>query len=133
MSKKWYQCGDCGKNLATYHSLWRHKKSCKSIPTSLSISEYGNDKREQVDDGILNSINPHHRNRIPVVSEQNGRFVVEKDGSISDIKILKGVDQYIDQESIKVIKAMPKWKPGKQMGKKVRVRQILPLKFTLMY
>ena len=76
----------------------------------------------------------------PEISRQNGRqgkviasFVVEKDGSISDIKILKGVDQYIDQESIKVIKAMPKWKPGKQMGKKVRVRQILPLKFTLMY
>ncbi len=76
----------------------------------------------------------------PELSRQRGTqgkviasFVVEKDGSISDIKILKGVDQYIDQESIKVIKAMPKWKPGKQMGKKVRVRQILPLKFTLMY
>jgi len=85
MSKKWYQCGDCGKNLATYHSLWRHKKSCKSIPTSLSISEYGNDKREQVDDGIFNSINPHHRNSIPVVSEQNGGFVVEKDGKMQSL------------------------------------------------
>jgi protein TonB len=59
-------------------------------------------------------------------------FVVEKDGSISAIKILDGVDKHINKESIRVIQSMPKWKPGEQMGKKVRVRQILPIKFILL-
>ena len=59
-------------------------------------------------------------------------FVVEKDGSISGIQILDGVDKHINKESIRVIQSMPKWKPGEQMGKKVRVRQILPIKFILL-
>ena len=59
-------------------------------------------------------------------------FVVEKNGSITNIQLLKGVDQHINKESVRVVNSMPKWKPGKQMGKKVRVRQILPIKFTLL-
>ena len=58
-------------------------------------------------------------------------FIVEKNGSISNIKILKGVDPYINAESIRVISLMPKWIPGKQMSYKVRVRQRLPIKFKL--
>ena len=51
----------------------------------MSISEYGNGKREKVDDDIFNSIDPHHRNSLPVVSEQNGGFVVEKDGKMQSL------------------------------------------------
>ena len=60
-------------------------------------------------------------------------FVVEKNGEISNIKVLKGVDPFIDAESIRVVNQMPKWIPGKQLDKKVRVRQRLPIKFKLSY
>ena len=60
-------------------------------------------------------------------------FVVEKDGSITDVKILRGVPNGpgIDAESIRVVKAMPKWNPGQQYGKDVRVQFNLPIKYTL--
>ena len=60
-------------------------------------------------------------------------FVVEENGEISNIKVLKGVDPFIDAESIRVVNQMPKWIPGKQLDKKVRVRQRLPIKFKLSY
>lgn len=58
-------------------------------------------------------------------------FVIEKDGSITDVKVLRGVDPTLDKEAIRVIKSMPKWKPGKQRGKPVRVSFNLPITFTL--
>ena len=86
MRGKWHQCTDCGKNLATYHSLWRHKKSCKSIPRSLPVSDYGNGKREKGDERIFNNlIGSHQRNSIPVASKQNGGFMVEKDGKTESL------------------------------------------------
>ena len=59
-------------------------------------------------------------------------FVVEKDGSITNVKVIKGKDVHLKRESIRVIKSMPKWIPGKNMNRKVRVRQVLPIKFILM-
>ncbi|MBT3303315.1 MAG: energy transducer TonB [Bacteroidetes bacterium] len=58
-------------------------------------------------------------------------FIIEKDGRITDIKILKGVTPDIDKEVIRVLKKMPRWSPGKQKGKAVRVRINLPVRFTL--
>lgn len=58
-------------------------------------------------------------------------FVVEKDGSISNIAIERGVHQTLDREVKNMIKKMPKWKPGKVNGKKVRVRCRLPVNCTL--
>ncbi|MFZ4401251.1 MAG: energy transducer TonB [Bacteroidales bacterium] len=58
-------------------------------------------------------------------------FVVEKDGKISDVRILKGIGCQCDEEVIRVIKLMPVWKPGKQNGDAVRVQFNLPVKFTL--
>jgi protein TonB len=60
-------------------------------------------------------------------------FVVEKDGSITDVKVLRGVSggPGCDKEAQRVIKAMPSWKPGKQNGREVRVQFNLPIKFTL--
>lgn len=59
------------------------------------------------------------------------RFVVERDGSATQVEIMKGVDPALDKESIRVVKAMPKWKPGKQQGKTVRTRFIVPVVFRL--
>ncbi len=56
-------------------------------------------------------------------------FVVERDGSLSDVKIRRGIGYGCDEESIRVIKSMPKWTPGKQNGKAVRVSMMLPVSF----
>ena len=58
-------------------------------------------------------------------------FVVEKDGSLTDIRILRGIGGGCDEEAVRVIKLMPNWNPGKQRGKAVRVQFNMPVKFTL--
>lgn len=58
-------------------------------------------------------------------------FVVERDGSLSNLKIMRPVDFYLDNEAIRVVKSMPRWKPGYQGGKAVRVHMVLPIKFEL--
>lgn len=76
--------------------------------------------------------------RYPPIAEENGikgrvvcQFVVERDGSISDIRVVRSVDPSLDKEAVRVIKAMPKWIPGKQNGSSVRVKFTLPVTFTL--
>jgi len=58
-------------------------------------------------------------------------FVVERDGSVTDVRVLRGIGGGCDEEAIRVVKNMPKWTPGKQRGKAVRVQYNLPVKFTL--
>ncbi len=58
-------------------------------------------------------------------------FVVEKDGRVTDIKILRGIGGGCDEEAVRVIKSMPRWNPGKQRGKPVRVQFNMPIKFSL--
>lgn len=76
--------------------------------------------------------------RYPPMARENGvqgrvtvSFVVEKDGSISDVQVLRGIGSGCDEEAVRVVKAMPKWKPGKQNGKAVRVHFNLPIMFRL--
>ncbi|MCL1851057.1 MAG: energy transducer TonB [Bacteroidetes bacterium] len=76
--------------------------------------------------------------RYPEVARNNNisgqvflEFVVEKDGSISGVKVIVGVYPDLDQEAIRVVKMMPKWKPGKQMGKPVRCFFNIPVRFTI--
>ena len=76
--------------------------------------------------------------KYPVVAQENGvqgrvivGFVVEKDGSISDVKVMRSVDPSLDREAQRVVKAMPKWKPGKQNGSAVRVKYTVPVVFRL--
>lgn len=57
------------------------------------------------------------------------RFVVEKDGSIGQIEVLRKVTPWFDNEAIRVIRSMPKWIPGKQNGKVVRVWNVIPISF----
>ncbi len=58
-------------------------------------------------------------------------FVVERDGRVTDVKILRGIGGGCDEEAVRVVKAMPRWNPGKQRGKPVRVQFNLPIQFTL--
>lgn len=58
-------------------------------------------------------------------------FIVERNGSVTDVKILRAVGGGCDEEAIRVVENMPKWSPGKQRGKPVRVQFNMPIKFTL--
>jgi len=58
-------------------------------------------------------------------------FVVDKDGKIRDVKVLRGIGGGCDEEAVRVVKSMPTWKPGKQRGKAVTVQYNLPIRFTL--
>lgn len=76
--------------------------------------------------------------KYPVVAQENGvqgrvtvQFVVEKDGSISDVHVLRGVDPSLDREAVRVVKSMPRWTPGKQNGITVRVNYRVPVLFRL--
>ena len=76
--------------------------------------------------------------KYPATAHENGKqgrvivmFVVKKDGSISDVKTVRGVDPYLDKEAERVIAAMPNWKPGKQRGQAVNVRFTVPVTFRL--
>lgn len=76
--------------------------------------------------------------KYPTISAENGvqgrvtvQFVVNRDGSIVDAVVVRGVDPYLDKEALRVVNMMPKWKPGKQRGKAVRVKYTLPVQFRL--
>ena len=76
--------------------------------------------------------------KYPVVAEENGiqgrvivTFVVEKNGSITDVQVVKSVDPSLDKEAVRVVKSMPHWIPGKQNGSAVRVKYTLPVTFRL--
>ncbi len=76
--------------------------------------------------------------KYPVIAQENGiqgrvtcSFVVNKDGSIVDAEVIRGVDPSLDKEAIRVINTMPKWSPGKQRGKPVRVKYTVPVTFRL--
>ncbi len=58
-------------------------------------------------------------------------FVVEKNGDITDVRVLRGIGGGCDEEAIRVVKEMPKWEPGEQRGKPVRVQFNMPIRFTL--
>jgi TonB family protein len=59
------------------------------------------------------------------------QFIVEKDGTISNVKVVRSVDPNLDAEAVRVIKAMPNWQPGEQKGQKVNVEYTLPISFRL--
>lgn len=78
--------------------------------------------------------------KYPVIAVENGitgkvtvNFVVNTDGTISDARILRGVDPSLDKEALRVVNSLPKWKPGKQSGIAVRVSFSVPINFLLQH
>jgi protein TonB len=76
--------------------------------------------------------------KYPVIAQENGiqgkvfiTFVVGKDGSVTNARIARGVDPSLDKEALRVVNTLPKWKPGKQRGKPVRVSYTVPINFVL--
>jgi protein TonB len=76
--------------------------------------------------------------KYPPVAAENGitgrvyvEFTIDKDGTVINVKILRGVDPSLDAEALRVIKASPKWTPGRQRGKTVKVKYQFPVNFRL--
>ena len=76
--------------------------------------------------------------KYPTIAQENGtqgrviiQFVVERDGSITDVRVARGVDPYLDKEAVRVVKSMPKWIPGTPNGKSVHVKFAVPVMFRL--
>ncbi len=76
--------------------------------------------------------------KYPDVAKENGisgkvfvQFVIDKEGKVTDVQILRGVDPYLDKEALRVISSMPAWTPGKQRGKPTKVAFQLPINFKL--
>ena len=76
--------------------------------------------------------------KYPEIAKENGisgrvyvQFVIGKSGKVSDVKIMRGRDPYLDKEAVRVVKTLPKWKPGKQRGKAVKVSYVVPINFKL--
>lgn len=76
--------------------------------------------------------------KYPMIAKRTGtkgkvfvEFVINKDGSLTDIKVVKGIGAGCDEEAMRVLQAAPKWSPGKQRGKPVRQRMVIPIVFTI--
>ncbi len=76
--------------------------------------------------------------KYPSIASENGiqgrvyvQFVVGTDGKVSQVKVARGVDPNLDKEAVRVVQSMPKWKPGKQRGKSVKVSYTVPINFVL--
>ena len=89
-------------------------------------------------DPTIDQLNKIMSNQVSIARENNieGRvfisFVVEKDGNISDVKVVRGIGGGCDEEAKRVIKSLPKFTPGKQNGRPVRVQFNVPVNFKLM-
>ncbi len=86
--------------------------------------------------GLLKYIATH--TKYPQIAKENGisgkvyvQFVIGKDGKVTDVKVVRGRDPYLDKEAVRVVKSLPAWKPGKQRGKPVKVSYIVPINFKL--
>ena len=123
-------------------------------PNELNIEDENLETDEEMDDKVYEIVDqmPEFPNggmaglmqflskniKYPTIAQENGtqgrvivQFVVSRDGSIMDAKVIRGVDPYLDKEALRVINSMPKWKPGKLNGKAVRVAYTVPIMFRL--
>ena len=113
-------------------------------PCTYEIPVYKDGKRigmQQVNNpgggpGLMQFLGEHIH--YPAIAEENGiqgrvvcQFVVERDGSISNITVMRSVDPSLDKEAVRVLKLMPKWNPGKQNGQPIRVNYTVPVQFRL--
>jgi len=76
--------------------------------------------------------------KYPQIAKENGiggkvyvQFVIDKTGKVTEVSIARGKDPYLDKEALRVVQSLPKWKPGKQRGKPVKVSYVIPINFKL--
>ena len=88
-------------------------------------------KNVQADEDVDQTVYPESAIDNGVQGRVTVGFIVERDGSVASVEIRKSVDPALDKEALRVVKSMPRWKPGKQQGKAVRTRFSVPVVFRL--
>ena len=114
-------------SIVKYHSVYK-KDTTEVIENFAEIMPEFNNGGQTLSEFIRNNL------KYPDVTENNIgtvyiSFVVMKDGSLKNIEVFKGFNKPFDDAALEVVKMMPKWKPGKNKGKKVNIRMYLPIKF----
>lgn len=119
---------------------WEIGKKFTEFKRDWRIWEPGKDNGIEENPQFNGNINKWIRDNLkyPVIAQENGifgkvyvEFIIEEDGSITDVEVVQSVDPSLDEEAIRLVKAMPKWTPGKVAGKPVQVLYKMPINFTL--
>lgn len=136
-----YNCENKSEQSALYS-----EKSLNMQAESQLVAQNGKEKNTDIDDELPSFPGGDAKLRewikknmkYPSYAKNNGIegqvlvvFIVEKDGSISNAEVSWGVDPSLDQEALRIVNKMPKWKPGMQNGVAMRVKYRLPITFTL--
>jgi|GEM_PF-254340 tonB family C-terminal domain len=136
-----YNCENKSEQSALYS-----EKSLNMQAESQLVAQNGKEKNTDIDDELPSFPGGDAKLRewikknmkYPSYAKNNGIegqvlvvFIVEKDGSISNAEVSWGVDPSLDQEALRIVNKMPKWKPGTQNGVAMRVKYRLPITFTL--
>ena len=111
----------------------------EDVPVEDEIFEVVEENPQFLNGGTVGLLQYLSKNiKYPTIPQENGtqgrvtvQFVVNKDGSIVDVNVIRGVDPYLDKEAVRVISTMPKWEPGKQRGVPVRCKFTVPVTFKL--
>lgn len=85
-------------------------------------------------DYVANQLNdkyPRQAQRMGIEGVVYVQFVIEKDGSLTDVQAVKGIGGGCDEVAVEVVKNAPKWTPGKQRGRAVRSQRVIPIRFVL--
>ena len=140
-----FSCGESEREEATSTVNRNTESAATRAEKSDSKKELTGKVYEIVEDmptfpgGVTELMNYLSKNtHYPAVTKRDGiqgrvvvSFIVEPDGSISNVKLVRSVDANLDREALRVVSEMPNWTPGKQGGNKVRVRYSLPIAFRL--
>lgn len=119
--------------LMLFYSISNFSQSAEKSEDNNIYNTAGLDVKPEFPEGLekLNALVNESYLKAGFASEIKGKvismFIIEKDGSLSDVKILRGVDTVKAAALIKILKNLPKWNPGKQNGKNVRTLYSLPL------
>jgi len=101
--------------------VWRVEKMAEFVGGSEEMFKFLRENIKYPEDAVSNGV----QGRV------NVKFVVEKDGSISGIEVVRSVHPSLDAEAVRVVKLMPKWKPAENRGKPVRTKYMLPIFFRI--
>jgi len=140
-----FSCGDSEREEATSTANRNTESAATRAEKSVSKKELKGKVYEIVEQmpeypgGLTALMNYLRENtRYPAAAQKAGiegrvivSFIVEPNGSVSNVEIVRSVDTDLDQEALRVVRQMPKWEPGKQDGNTVRVKFHLPIKFML--
>ncbi len=119
--------------IVNTNAMAQNKKAAndKVLEKAEVMPEFPGGEQAMMDYVSKNVVYPNEAQEKGISGRVLVSFVIEKDGSISEAKVVKGIGGGCDEEAVRVVKAMPKWKPGKDKGKPVRVSYMMPFTFKL--